>query len=96
MVPNSGSNHFVYKFMKRAYTFLTAIVLTFTTLAQSNGEDESFRSSMIEGSRLMEEFSYSVALDIWLDLLEREPNHANVNYKAGVCLWKLPKNLTPI
>ena len=91
MVPHPGSTYFVLKFMKRAYTFLTAIVLTFTALAQSNGEEESFRSSMIEGTQLMEEFSYSVALDIWLDLLKKEPDHANVNYKAGVCLWKLPK-----
>jgi hypothetical protein len=75
--------------MKRALSLFAATVLTFASFAQE--EEESFRGSMVEGNRLMEEFNYSVALDIWLDLIKRQPDNANVNYKAGVCLRKLPK-----
>ena len=38
----------------------------------------------------MEEFNYSVALDVWMAALKAEPDNSNVNYKVGVCLWKLP------
>ncbi|MEQ8324291.1 MAG: SdrD B-like domain-containing protein [Vicingaceae bacterium] len=76
--------------MKRVYILITSIFIAFGTMAQTES-DESFRASMVEGSRLMEEFNYSVALDIWMKLLEQEPHNANVNFKAGVCLWKLPK-----
>ena len=77
------------KNMKRIYALITSILLTASVMGQDS--EESFRSSMVEGSHLMEEFNYSVALDIWLKLLEDHPDNANVNYKAGVCLWKLPK-----
>ena len=79
--------------MKRIFAFLGIVLLAFSTFSQeqTSEEDLNFRASFAEGNQLMEEYNYSVALDVWLDVLKTEPTNANINYKAGVCLWKLPK-----
>lgn len=79
--------------MKRIFAFTGIVLLAFSTFSQEvpSEEDLSFRESFAEGNQLMEEYNYSVALDIWLDVLKTDPTNANINYKAGVCLWKLPK-----
>lgn len=81
-------------FMKRALTLLGFVLLASLTFGQDASEDEmNFRSSFVEGNQLMAEFNYSVALDVWLGMIKDFPDkaNANVNFKTGVCLWKLPK-----
>ena len=77
--------------MRQACVFFTIILMSTFTFAQEGGEEESFRSSFVEGNTLMEEFNFSVALDVWMDVVKNNPDNANVSYKIGVCLWKLPK-----
>ena len=37
-------------------------------------------------NQLMIEKKYSIAKDIWLDIVKLQPKNANTNYKTGVCL----------
>jgi LysM repeat protein len=70
--------------------FLSAFALLFSIFAFAQ-QNENDRASFIEGSQLMEEFNYVGALPIWLDLLKKDPENANLNYKAGFCYLKLTK-----
>ncbi len=76
--------------MKRLFAITFSLFLAVSAFAQE--KDENFRSSFIEASRLMEEFNYPVALDIWLKLIEQEPENANVNFKVGFCYLQMPND----
>ena len=42
-------------------------------------------------NQLMIEKKYSIAKDIWLDIVKLQPKNANTNYKTGVCLLESSK-----
>lgn len=75
--------------MKNSYLLFLALIFSVTVVGQSN--EDNYRRSFVEGSQLMEEFNYAVAVDIWVDLIKDQPDNANLNFKAGLCLLKLPK-----
>ena len=70
--------------MKKVYTILLSVFLAVSAFAQDEAT-ENFRSSFVEGNYLMEEFNFSVALDVWKNALNEDPENSNVNYKVGVC-----------
>ena len=74
--------------LKMKKTFLSSLALLFSMLLFAQ-ENEKARASFIEGSQLMEEFNYTGALPIWLNLLKSDPENANLNYKAGFSYLKL-------
>lgn len=74
--------------MKDLFFALFVSLLCFSAIAQ---EDEGTRAAFVEGSQLMEEFNYTGALPIWLGLLEKNPDNANLNYKAGFSYLKLTR-----
>lgn len=51
---------------------------------------ETTKALFEEGDKLMEEYFYEEAIKIWDQLLEKDPDNANLNYKKGVCLLELP------
>ena len=87
----TGTHDIVLRVMKRYFLLILFAFVFVPSFSQDESEDLGFRESFVEGNQLMEEFNYSVALDLWLDLIKQQPANANVSYKAGLCLWKLPK-----
>lgn len=51
--------------------------------AHAQGDNTSFNWKFEEGSKLMEEKFFNQAADIWSDLLNTDPENANLNYKLG-------------
>lgn len=64
-----------------------AIFLTlFSTLVfTQDSSGDKFRDANLS----MEEKKYEQALLIWEDLLEKDPDNSNLNYKAGICYTNL-------
>ena len=89
----TGTHDIVLRVMKRYFLLILCAFVFVPSFSQDESEDLGFRESFVEGNQLMEEFNYSVALDLWLDLIKQQPANANVSYKAGLCLWKLPKKI---
>lgn len=49
----------------------------------AQGDNTSFNWKFEEGNKLMEEKFYNQAADIWVELLAKDPENANLNYKLG-------------
>jgi len=49
----------------------------------AQGGNTSFNWKFEEGNKLMEEKFYNQAADIWAELLVKDPENANLNYKLG-------------
>ena len=66
--------------MKKLTLLLAFCCTMFAVSAQ-----ESFRQKFLEANTLIEENQFNVALPIWLDLHNEQPDNFNVNYKVGLC-----------
>ncbi|HMC96698.1 MAG TPA: hypothetical protein VKG92_03540, partial [Flavobacteriales bacterium] len=74
--------------MKNGYAALCIIGLSLWSFtAQAQGQNTSFNWKFEEGSKLMEEKLFNQAADIWKQLLETDPENANLNYKLGFCYF---------
>ena len=58
---------------------------------QNSCGQRNFKDKFIEGNLLMDDKHYELALkNVWLDLLQEDPDNANLNYKAGFCYFNTP------
>lgn len=53
-----------------------------------------FTSKFVEANRLMEEKLWTQSINTWREILENDPNNANVNYKLGYCLLQTANSKT--
>jgi hypothetical protein len=49
-----------------------------------------FREKFEEANVLTEDKFYNLALPIWLELLEQDPENANLNFRVGECYYNIP------
>ncbi len=77
--------------MKKTFSFLCLSLLILNTFAQ-----KSYRDKFLEANYLMEENNYSVALPIWLELVQEygDGDNANINYQIGLCMLNSSNNQT--
>jgi hypothetical protein len=74
--------------MKYGYASLGILGLSlwsFTLSAQGSGA--SFNWKFEEGNKLMEEKLYNQAAEVWHDLVAKDPENANLNYKLGLAYF---------
>ncbi|HQV76089.1 MAG: PD40 domain-containing protein [Flavobacteriales bacterium] len=64
-----------------AFAFFGLCLAPSVLIAQ--GGNTSFNWKFEEGNKLMEEKFYNQAADIWSELLAKDPENANLNYKLG-------------
>ncbi len=77
--------------MKKVNTipFIVVILLcSFSAMAQNGGSSSIWKFE--EASKLMEEKLYNQAAEIWKELLDDDPDNANLNYKLGYALFNSP------
>ena len=61
-------------------------LLSISIVHSQNSKDLNLK---IQGAnQLMVEKKYSIAKDLWLEIVELQPKNANINYKTGVCLME--------
>lgn len=53
-----------------------------------------FTSKFVEANKLMEEKLWTQSINTWKEILEQEPNNANINYKLGYCLLQTANSKT--
>lgn len=75
--------------MKKTFSLLCLSLLFLNTFAQ-----KSYRDKFLEANYLMEENNYSVALPLWLELVQEDSENANINYHIGVCMLNSSSNQT--
>ncbi|MCB0783984.1 MAG: tetratricopeptide repeat protein, partial [Flavobacteriales bacterium] len=61
----------------------TTCLLLLPTLVGAQGDDTSFNWKFEEGNKLMEEKFYNQAAEVWKELVDTNPENANLNYKLG-------------
>lgn len=71
--------------MKKINIVLTFLLFSSIVFAQDSSEDK-FKDANLS----LEEKKYEQALVIWEELLEQDPENANLNYKVGLCYENLP------
>jgi hypothetical protein len=77
--------------MKKAKTLLQLSILAalpFCVQAQNGGT--SYNWKFEEASKLMEEKLFIQAAEIWNELVDADPENANLNYKLGYALFNTP------
>lgn len=86
------------KFITRLLTICIVYTMSFSSVAQGEFDPVKFQESLKEASfeekfeaanLLMDDQLYTYAADVWKNLVEEQPNNANVNYKLGYCLLHL-------
>lgn len=65
-------------------------VVVFTTTSIFAQKMDSFKSKFEEANVLMEDKYFPFALEIWLELLQEQPDNANINSKIGMCYYYSP------
>ncbi|MCB0794898.1 MAG: PD40 domain-containing protein [Flavobacteriales bacterium] len=70
--------------MKQRYATLLCLALVSPcTMTWAQGEETNFLWKFNEANKLMEEKFYNQAAEIWEELVQQDPNNANLNYKLG-------------
>ncbi|MCB0790540.1 MAG: PD40 domain-containing protein [Flavobacteriales bacterium] len=69
--------------MRYSYPALLALALLSTRSATAQGDNTSFNWKFEEANKLMEEKFYNQAAEIWKELLDQQPDNANLQYKLG-------------
>ena len=70
--------------------FLFISFYYFPQQAPTSGSD--FKEKFEAANSLMEDNFYEFALEIWMELVNDNPQNANLNYKTGYCLLKSSSN----
>ena len=74
--------------MKHGYALLlSAALLAPTASSFAQGESTTFTWKFEEGNKLMEEKLYNQSAEIWDQLVQEQPDNANLNYKLGYCYF---------
>ncbi|MCB0763996.1 MAG: PD40 domain-containing protein, partial [Flavobacteriales bacterium] len=74
--------------MKNGYAALALFGLSIlSTGLLAQGDHTSFNWKFEEGNKLMEEKLYNQSAEIWKELLDTDPENANLNYKVGYSLF---------
>ncbi len=78
--------------MKKQLSIGLLFVLTlFTYVAQAASMPRfEFTAKFFEANKLMEEKLWTQSISAWKEILEQDPNNANINYKLGYCLLQTP------
>lgn len=53
-----------------------------------------FTAKFLEANKLMEEKLWTQSISTWREILENDPNNANINYKIGYCLLQTANTKT--
>lgn len=69
--------------MKYGYASLLGLSLLTSVAAVGQGDKTSFNWKFEEGTKLMEEKFFNQAADIWKELVDQNPENANLNWKLG-------------
>ena len=79
-----------YSIQERMKQFLLFITIAFQGLGvfatNPPADKRDFTPKFYEANRLMEEKLWLQSISTWKDVLEIDPNNANVNFKMGYCL----------
>lgn len=51
-----------------------------------------YTAKFLEANKLMEEKLWTQSISAWKEILEYDPNNANINYKLGYCLLQSPNS----
>ena len=71
--------------MNHGYATLGIICLSLWSLdLNAQGSGASFNWKFEEGNKLMEEKLFNQAAEVWHELVQRDPENANINYKLGL------------
>tara|TARA_B100001287_G_scaffold260226_1_gene248117 strand:- start:12832 stop:15468 length:2637 start_codon:yes stop_codon:yes gene_type:complete len=65
---------------------LFSIFVSFFLISDFITAQSDFQKRFEAANTLLEQKQYEIAKEIWKDLAKENPNNANVNYKAGLCL----------
>ena len=70
--------------MRNSYaSLITAAFLLSAPVALAQGDNTSFNWKFEEGAKLMEEKFFNQAAEIWNELVQQQPENANLNWKLG-------------
>ena len=70
--------------LQKIILFYFIYLLPFSIVHSQNSKDLNLK---IQGAnQLMIEKKYSIAKDLWMEIVKQQPNNANTNYKTGLCL----------
>lgn len=65
---------------------LPVLLLVLVSSTTTSPPRFDFTSKFVEANRLMEEKLWTQSINTWREILENDPNNANINYKIGYCL----------
>ena len=65
--------------------FAFAALISFSSTVEALPRFD-YGAKFVEANRLMEERLWTQSINTWREILEQDPNNANVNYKIGYCL----------
>jgi hypothetical protein len=71
--------------MQNTIKKITLIICCVFTTISLFAQEESFKEKFLEANTLIEEKLYHVALPLWLELQNEQPDNNNLNYKIGLC-----------
>ena len=70
--------------LQKIILFYFIYLLPFSIVHSQNSKDLNLK---IQGAnQLMIEKKYSIAKDLWMEIVKQQPKNANTNYKTGLCL----------
>ena len=73
--------------MQRFQKIILYNLIYLLSISIVHGQNSKDLNLKIQGAnQLMVEKKYSIAKDLWLEIVELQPKNANINYKTGVCL----------
>jgi Tol biopolymer transport system component len=71
--------------MKKSFFGLFFIFIATHLIASENLPRFDYAAKFREANQLMEEKLWTQSINNWKEILEQDPNNANVNYKVGYC-----------
>jgi outer membrane protein OmpA-like peptidoglycan-associated protein len=77
--------------MKKLYTLIIILSVCFTAFSQSFDKGK-FREKFADANYHVEYQNYVLAIPIFKELLEMDPENANINFKIGFCYLKANRN----
>ena len=70
--------------LQKIILFYFIYLLPFSIVHSQNSKDLNLK---IQGAnQLMIEKKYTIAKDLWMEIVKQQPKNANTNYKTGLCL----------
>lgn len=73
--------------MRRPLLLLAGVAFLFTNVAIGQGENTTFTWKFEEANKRVDEKFYDQAAELWMELVESNPENSNLNWKLGHALF---------